>query len=72
MEDHTQHHNHHTVPARETPDGTGGMMHQEAAVATAPGDHDHHTGHGAPDDHVVHTDGQHAGHSTAMFKDSSG
>jgi Cu2+-exporting ATPase len=25
-------------------------------------------GHGAHDDHVVHTHGQHAGHSTAMFK----
>ncbi|MGO4491180.1 copper-translocating P-type ATPase [Arthrobacter sp. 2YAF22_2] len=37
--------------------------------------HDHHArgshgpGHGTDDDHVVHSHGQHAGHSTAMFKD---
>lgn len=31
--------------------------------------HDHHTHHhGTQDDHAVHTAGQHAGHSTAMFK----
>ncbi|WP_314323015.1 heavy metal translocating P-type ATPase [Paenarthrobacter ilicis] len=30
--------------------------------------HGHHEGHGGQDDHAVHTHGQHAGHSTAMFK----
>nr|WP_231938674.1 copper-translocating P-type ATPase [Arthrobacter sp. B6] len=32
--------------------------------------HDHHNthNHGSQDDHAVHTAGQHAGHSTAMFK----
>jgi P-type Cu2+ transporter len=33
------------------------------AVASRP-----HTGHDAHDDHAVHTQGQHAGHSTAMFR----
>ncbi|MCX6500162.1 MAG: copper-translocating P-type ATPase [Arthrobacter sp.] len=35
-------------------------------ATAAPG---HHGGHGTDDDHVVHSHGQHAGHSTAMFKD---
>ncbi|MEN8583601.1 copper-translocating P-type ATPase [Burkholderia sp. RS01] len=40
-----------------------------SAIATAPAHGGHHEGHGPDDDHVVHTHGQHAGHSTAMFKD---
>ncbi len=43
--------------------------HNHSAAATAPGHHGHHEGHGPDDDHVVHAHGQHAGHSTAMFKD---
>jgi Cu2+-exporting ATPase len=31
--------------------------------------HKQHHGHAADDDHMVHSHGQHAGHSTAMFKD---
>nr|WP_242703263.1 copper-translocating P-type ATPase [Paenarthrobacter ureafaciens] len=33
------------------------------------GQHKQHHGHGPDDDHMVHSHGQHAGHSTAMFKD---
>ncbi|MDQ0867360.1 heavy metal translocating P-type ATPase [Arthrobacter globiformis] len=65
MEDHTRHHN-HSAPigaAHGTPPAPA------AAIATAPAHDGHHEGHGPDDDHVVHTHGQHAGHSTAMFKD---
>jgi P-type Cu2+ transporter len=55
MEDHTQHHNHHAGTVREAEPGT-------AAHASG------HAGHRTDDDHVVHSHGQHAGHSTAMFK----
>ncbi|MBN3498774.1 copper-translocating P-type ATPase [Arthrobacter pascens] len=47
-------------------------QHHNHSAATAPGHHGHHghhEGHGPDDDHVVHAHGQHAGHSTAMFKD---
>jgi Cu2+-exporting ATPase len=66
MEDHTQHHDHHTVPADGADSNTA--THRGSAVTTAADHHDHQTGHGTQDDHVVHTHGQHAGHSTAMFK----
>ncbi|MFJ5699181.1 heavy metal translocating P-type ATPase [Arthrobacter sp. NPDC093139] len=65
MEDHTQHHNHHDPTAY---DAGSGAASPPAALATAPGRHSH-AGHGPQDDHVVHSHGQHAGHSTAMFKD---
>jgi Cu2+-exporting ATPase len=69
VEDHTQHHNHHTIPEREASDGAHGNKQPGTAVATAPDHHNHHAGHGGQDDHMVHSHGQHAGHSTAMFKD---
>ena len=69
MEDHTHHHNHHTIPEREASNGAHGNKQPGTAVATAPDHHDHHAGHGSQDDHLVHSHGQHAGHSTAMFKD---
>ena len=37
-------------------------------ATTTTGHHDHEAGHGTHDDHVVHSHGQHAGHSTAMFR----
>lgn len=73
MEDHTQHpnhhHDHHAGPAHDASGGAAPMASPTAAVATAPGRHDHHAVHSAQDDHTVHSHGQHAGHSTAMFKD---
>jgi Cu2+-exporting ATPase len=62
MEDH-QHHHH--PAADDIAHGTA----PAAAVATAPAHDGHHDGHGPDGDHVVHSHGQHAGHSTAMFKD---
>ncbi|WP_307047744.1 heavy metal translocating P-type ATPase [Arthrobacter oryzae] len=37
-------------------------------ATTTTGHHDHKARHDTHDDHVVHSHGQHAGHSTAMFK----
>ncbi|MGP4968419.1 MULTISPECIES: heavy metal translocating P-type ATPase [Micrococcaceae] len=53
MEERTEEHHHHTMEQPPTP----GMGH--AAMDHGGMDHD---------DHAVHTAGQHAGHSTAMFK----
>ncbi|TDT86067.1 Cu2+-exporting ATPase [Arthrobacter sp. AG258] len=50
-------HSHHPAAA-------GPLTHAPAA----PTGHPHHGGHEHDDDHAVHTHGQHAGHSTAMFK----
>lgn len=44
-------------------------QHHNHSAATPPGHHGHHERHSHDDDHVVHAHGQHAGHSTAMFKD---
>jgi Cu2+-exporting ATPase len=60
MEDHMQHHNHHAVPVREA---------EPRAAAHALEPRGGHDGHRMDDDHMVHSHGQHAGHSTAMFKD---
>jgi Cu2+-exporting ATPase len=68
MEDHSRHHNHSPAPAPEAGHSTSGIPPRAAAVATAAEDHPDHAVPGAQDDHVVHTHGQHAGHSTAMFK----
>jgi Cu2+-exporting ATPase len=59
MQDHQHHHHDDDRPSRGTL--------TEPAAASADGGHG---GHGArhDDDHTVHTHGQHAGHSTAMFK----
>src|SRR5437879_4421237 len=56
---------HHTGPAYEAGHGTPGDTSHATAVATDP---EHPMHQGAQDDYVVHTHGQHAGHSTAMFK----
>ncbi len=64
-----QHHPHH----HDGGDRASGTF-TEAGAAVAPARHEHHgTRTAAPnshhdDDHAVHTHGQHAGHSTAMFK----
>ncbi|MBT2588380.1 copper-translocating P-type ATPase [Arthrobacter sp. ISL-95] len=52
------HHHHHPSPPQ-----SGG------ATMTAHGHHGRPGGHETGDDHAVHSQGQHAGHSTAMFKD---
>jgi Cu2+-exporting ATPase len=63
-----EHHNH------QHPAGQLGVQGQDDAPARvhAQPDAPTHSHHGAPgqhdDDHTVHTHGQHAGHSTAMFK----
>jgi Cu2+-exporting ATPase len=58
MQDHQhQHHTHHHDD--ESPQGAT----LTEAGAASPAHHTHHD-----DDHAVHTHGQHAGHSTAMFK----
>jgi Cu2+-exporting ATPase len=63
MEDHKQHHNHHAGPVREAEPRAA------AHTSESGGGHDGHDGHQMDDDHLVHSHGQHAGHSTAMFKD---
>ncbi|CAI3796877.1 copper-translocating P-type ATPase [Pseudarthrobacter sp. MM222] len=69
MEDPTHHsHNHHASPAHEADPGSAPMASPTTAVAAAP-PHHKHAGDGGQDDNMVHGHGQHAGHSTAMFKD---
>ena len=72
MEDHTKHHGdgpagHHAghVPVTESNSVSPSSA---TAVALTEHSHGHHEVHGGQDDHAVHTHGQHAGHSTAMFK----
>ncbi|GAB5077381.1 heavy metal translocating P-type ATPase [Arthrobacter sp. AD-310] len=68
MQDHTHHDHHHDDDGGQA----GGTLTHPAAQAAPPGHADAphmHTGQqGHDDDHTVHTSGQHAGHSTAMFK----
>ncbi|MCW3765326.1 copper-translocating P-type ATPase [Paenarthrobacter ureafaciens] len=65
MTEHTHHHPHSPVREPE-PDPT----HHAGHSPEMHGDqHKQHHGHAADDDHMVHSHGQHAGHSTAMFKD---
>ncbi|MDQ0866556.1 heavy metal translocating P-type ATPase [Arthrobacter globiformis] len=52
---------HHNLPLTANPAGP------PSNTFRADGDGPH-AGHDSHDDHVVHTHGQHAGHSTAMFK----
>ncbi|MFD0045566.1 heavy metal translocating P-type ATPase [Pseudarthrobacter scleromae] len=60
MQDHQHHHHDDDRPSRGTL--------TEPAAASGSG-HDGHSHAARPDDdHAVHTHGQHAGHSTAMFK----
>ncbi|UZX04896.1 heavy metal translocating P-type ATPase [Arthrobacter sp. CDRTa11] len=63
MEDHNPHHHNHTASH-----GTVTERHTPAPAANTVPDLHQHGGHGGQDDHAVHTQGQHAGHSTAMFK----
>ncbi|MCZ9880189.1 copper-translocating P-type ATPase [Arthrobacter sp. B2a2-09] len=67
MENHTDHTN-NPAPDEASGHGTHGARAQGASTATDPEHHTHHENHGAQDDQVVHSHGQHAGHSTAMFK----
>lgn len=66
MEDHTQHHTGNSHGHAPEPH----IHSSPPASATAVTEHPrgHHEVHGGQDDHAVHTHGQHAGHSTAMFK----
>ncbi|MCQ6273206.1 copper-translocating P-type ATPase [Pseudarthrobacter sp. R1] len=65
---HEHHTHHHDAGGR-----TSGTL-TEAGAAVAPASHEHHGTRAAAhhshhdDDHAVRTHGQHAGHSTAMFK----
>ncbi|MCU1522714.1 MAG: copper-translocating P-type ATPase [Arthrobacter sp.] len=68
MEDHTRHGDHHAGSAHEA-NGAAPRMSPATAVAAAPGHVDDHAAHGGQDDQMMHSHGQHAGHSTAMFKD---
>lgn len=79
-----QNHTHHHDDGRPTPGtltSPGGAPapsgHGHDAGPNGRHDHDHaartagqpaHAGHARDDDHTVHAHGQHAGHSTAMFK----
>lgn len=68
MQDHTHHNPHHDDDGSQA----GGTL-THPAMQAAPAGHGHamhmHAGQqGHDDDHAVHTSGQHAGHSTAMFK----
>ncbi|MEN3344073.1 MAG: P-type Cu2+ transporter [Arthrobacter sp.] len=67
MEDHSRHHN-DAGTTREAGRSARGDTPPGHAVATSADAPAHHAGHGLQDDHVVHAHGQHAGHSTAMFK----
>ena len=72
MEDHTKHHGdgpagHHAGHAPVTESNSASPS-SATAVALTEHSHGHHEVHGGQDDHAVHTHGQHAGHSTAMFK----
>ncbi|MDR6505670.1 heavy metal translocating P-type ATPase [Arthrobacter oryzae] len=70
MEDHTQHHLGNTRAAHDNLPAPHSVI---TASGPAVADHPHshhevHTSHVGQDDHAVHSHGQHAGHSTAMFK----
>ena len=69
----TEHNHHHTPsPVEEAePEHTTHPHHASASHESHESHQDlgGHHGHGRDDDHAVHSHGQHAGHSTAMFKD---
>ncbi|MET4901616.1 copper-translocating P-type ATPase [Paenarthrobacter sp. CC6] len=67
MAEQDHHHTHHPSQVSEAdwesqpvPEGLASPVHEH---------HGHLSGHEDRDDHAVHSHGQHAGHSTAMFKD---
>lgn len=59
----TDHHGHHRSPVSDA-DPKLAPPHEPPGTPAPSHQHHHH-----PDDHAVHNHGQHAGHSTAMFKD---
>ncbi|WP_091467027.1 copper-translocating P-type ATPase [Paenarthrobacter nitroguajacolicus] len=63
MTEHSHHHTQHAGPV-----GEAGPDPADAHQVTSAASPDHHHGHDS-DDYAVHSHGQHAGHSTAMFKD---
>ncbi|TVU62007.1 copper-translocating P-type ATPase [Paenarthrobacter nitroguajacolicus] len=70
MAEHNHHHS-HPLPVREADRG-GTTIPSRNVDGPEPAAHQHHNhaqGHEDRDDHAVHSHGQHAGHSTAMFKD---
>ncbi|MDQ0677338.1 Cu2+-exporting ATPase [Arthrobacter pascens] len=70
MEDHTHHHSHHAAQSPEPGhEAAAAPASNRTGTATPPIRHHQHESHGSDDDHAVHSHGQHAGHSTAMFKD---
>ncbi|MCO4254512.1 heavy metal translocating P-type ATPase [Pseudarthrobacter cellobiosi] len=66
MENHHAHHGQEDHSTHTAPQGPA------TAVTSPPAEHNarahQHNGHGDQDDRAVHSHGQHAGHSTAMFK----
>ncbi|NKR13626.1 MULTISPECIES: copper-translocating P-type ATPase [unclassified Paenarthrobacter] len=65
------HHYHHPSPVGEA-DRDDSAVPSRKVEGTGPAAHQHHgheQGREDRDDHAVHSHGQHAGHSTAMFKD---
>lgn len=75
MQDHRHHHDDDTPASATLTEAERASAPAEAAAGHGP-EHGHGHGHqhhhqphaGHDDDHTVHTHGQHAGHSTAMFK----
>ncbi|AOY74156.1 copper-translocating P-type ATPase (plasmid) [Arthrobacter sp. TES] len=67
MTEHTHHHDHQPSPVTEA-DLDQGAPHRLPATPASSDQH-HAPAQGHDDDHTVHSHGQHAGHSTAMFKD---
>lgn len=69
MAEHDHHHNHHPSPVSEADREPTTRSVADGITPPAIEHHGHLTGHEDRDDHAVHSHGQHAGHSTAMFKD---
>jgi Cu2+-exporting ATPase len=66
VEDHTQHHSGHQGGQAPLAEPTSPAPERGGTVTGPP--HSHHPVHGGHDDHAVRSHGQHARHSTAMFK----
>ncbi|SFT92548.1 Cu2+-exporting ATPase [Arthrobacter sp. ov118] len=58
----------HTLHGHQSA-ATDAASHDAPPASATAHPHEAHGGNGHDDDHVVHSHGQHAGHSTAMFKD---
>lgn len=69
MAEHDHHHDHHPSPVSEADREPTTRSVADGITPPAIEHHGHLTGHEDRDDHAVHSHGQHAGHSTAMFKD---